>query len=142
MRHWAKAIGGILEINGLGEHFLDNNIQFRRSADSESAPWARAFGLIYEEFGDDPFTINDIFKIVSYADAIDEPNEDARGDNILGAETTGNNSKNRKVSIGKRFRSRIGQTLGEYRLKQAPSTRIANRFTLEKVERKDRKKKE
>ena len=142
MRHWAKAIGGILEINGLGEHFLDNNIQFRRSADSESAPWARAFGLIYEEFGDDPFTINDIFKIVSYADAIDEPNEDARGDNILGAEITGNNSKNRKVSIGKRFRSRIGQTLGEYRLKQAPSTRIANRFTLEKVERKDRKKKE
>lgn len=139
MRHWAKTIGGILQINGLGEHFLENNIQFRRTADTESTPWARAFNLIYEVFGDNPFSIDDIFKIVSYHDAIDEPNEDERGYNILGSEIAGNNSKYRKVSAGKKFMSRVGQTLGDYRLNQEPSTRLANQFSLKKVERKDPK---
>ena len=135
MRHWAGTIGGILEVNGLGKHFLSNNKQFRVQADSESPQIARAFSAIYAQLGEKPWTIEDIFTIISYKQHYyhNGAHYPAEGENLLGDFITGRDDQGRARSAGVAMKKRIGQTLNGFKLETAGTFRNRNLFKLVQV---------
>lgn len=143
MRYWAKAIGGVLTANGLGEHFLGNMMKFRRQADAESPQWANTFSAIYEKHKDSNWTIGDIFEIVSYkASYYDKGKHYPEvGDNLLGGlyKDTPQSDHTRKIAVGALFKSRIGQTLAGYKLEDVGTYHKVKRYKLTKIATKGEK---
>ena len=135
MRHWARTIGGILEANDLGEHFLGNAKTFRVQADAESPQIARAFSAIYENFGDKPWTIEDAFRIISYTQHYYHKGQHhaAEGENLLGDFIGGKDDKGRARSAGVVMKKRIGQTLNGFKLEDSGTFRNRNCFKLVQV---------
>lgn len=135
MRHWAKTIGGILEANGLGEHFLGNTKTFRVQADAESPQVARAFSAIYQQLGEKPWTIEDVFTIISYKQHYyhNGSHHQAEGENLLGDFIEGRDDKGRARSAGVVMKKRIGQTLNGFKLENAGAFRNRNLFKLVQV---------
>ena len=135
MRHWARTIGGILEANGLGEHFLGNIKTFRIQADAESPQIARTFSAIYEQLGEKPWTIEDVFTIISYNQPYyhNGSHYPAEGENLLGDFIRGKDNKGRARSAGLVMKKRIGQTLNGFKLETAGTYRNKNLFKLSQV---------
>ena len=136
MRHWAKTVGGILAANGLGEHFLDNTQAFRLQADAESPQVAKAFSAIYAQFGDKPWTIEDVFTLISYKQHYYHrgAHHPAEGENLLGGFVEGRDDKGRARSAGIVMKKRIGQTLNGLKLENAGTLRNRNLFQLVRVQ--------
>lgn len=137
LRNWASVVGGILEVNGIGEHFLKNTLRFLRTADKESSAWAMAFNAIFEKYGEKPFTMDDIFEIVSYHKDYysDGKHHEANGENLLGEFIKpARDDHPRKVSVGVLFRKRVGQTLNGMKLTEEPRIRNRKQYKLTKVD--------
>lgn len=137
MQYWARTIGGIMEANHFGKHFLENMMQFRRQADTESPLWAQAFTAIYEQFGKDPFTVQDIFTIVSYKKSYYDKGKHvpAEGENLLGGlyKDVPQSDPSRAKRVGHLFKTRVGQTLSDLKLLNAQPYGTRKRYRLEKI---------
>ena len=137
MGYWARTLGGIMEANNFGKHFLENMMQFRKQADSESPVWAQAFTAIYEQFGDEPFTISDIFTIVSYKKSYYHRSHHipAEGENLLGGlyKDIPQSDPSRAKRVGHLFKTRVGQTLNNLKLVEAQPYGTRKRYRLEKI---------
>lgn len=137
MQYWARTIGGIMEANNFGKHFLENMMQFRRQADTESPLWAKAFTAIYEQFGEDPFTIADIFTIISYKKSYYHRSHHipAEGENLLGGlyKDVPQSDPSRATRVGMLLKTRVGQTLNNLKLTEAESYGSRKRYQLEKI---------
>ena len=71
-RHWAGQIHGILDINGLGKHFLANDGEMRLDSSPEDVEMSRFLKEIVRQLGPeiamDKWQTKDIFHIASYKD--------------------------------------------------------------------------
>ena len=137
MGYWARTLGGIMEANNFGKHFLGNMMQFRRQADSESPRWAKTFAAIYEKFGEEPFTIADIFTIVSYKKSYYHKSNHipAEGENLLGGlyKDIPQSDPSRATRVGMLLKTRVGQTLNNLKLVEAEPYGSRKRYRLEKI---------
>lgn len=137
MSYWAKCIGGVLTVNGLGEAFLSNMKQFRRETDSESPQWARAFAAIYEKFSDKPWAVKDVFTILSYEKSYysGRSHVHEKGENLLGKLYTDvpNSDHARRIRVAKLVKTRVGQTLGGFKLESADTHQNRQQYKIIKV---------
>ena len=137
MQFWARTIGGIMEVNNFGKHFLENMMKFRRQADSDSPKWAQAFTSIYEQFGEEPFTISDIFTIVSYKKSYyhESSHIPEEGENLLGGlyDDIPQSDASRAKRVGHLFKTRVGQTLNNLKLLEAEPYGTRKRYQIEKI---------
>lgn len=137
MQYWARTIGGIMEANNFGTNFLENMMKFRRQSDSESPVWAKAFTAIFDNFGEEPFTIKDIFTIVSYKKSYYHDGEHipAEGENLLGGlyKDIPQSDPSRSTRVGILFKTRVGQTLSNLKLLEVDSYGTRKRYRLEKI---------
>jgi len=137
MGYWARTLGGIMETNKFGQHFLENMMQFRRQADAESPKWAQAFTAIYEQFGEEPFMISDIFSIVSYKKSYYDKSKHipAEGENLLGGlyKDVPQSDPTRATRVGLLFKTRVGQTLNHLKLLEDGTYANRKRYRLKKV---------
>jgi len=137
MQYWARTIGGIMEVNNFGKSFLENMMKFRRQSDSESPIWAKAFAAIYEKFGEDPFTIADIFTIVSYKKSYYDNGEHvpAEGENLLGGlyKDIPQSDPSRATRVGMLLKTRVGQTLNNLKMLNAEPYGTRKRYRIEKI---------
>ena len=77
-RHWASQMHGLLNINGLGEHFLANDAQMRIDSSPEEVEMGRFLNEIVRELTPEVamkgWRSKDIFQLASYYD-VEENNE-------------------------------------------------------------------
>ena len=126
-----------MEANNFGKNFLENMMQFRRQADSESPIWAQVFAAIYDQCGDEPFTIKEIFKIVSYEKSYYHKGQQvpAAGENMLGGlyKDIPQSDPSRARRVGLLFKTRVGQTLNGLKLIEAKPYGTRKRYAIEKI---------
>src|SRR5262245_29473932 len=67
--HWARVIGGILEVSGI-KGFLENRSDFYEASDAEGRIWRKFVGAWWERFKDEAVGVSQLFEV---AISLDEP---------------------------------------------------------------------
>ena len=122
---WAKTIGGILKANQI-EGFLRNRDQIEGEDTLAFREFCKA---VYNEHGEEAFTVSDIFTIASYHS--EDPDE---GQNILGDWLGSGNDHSRRSRLGKLMSKNNERFFDDLRLMKLEGRRAGNKllFTLRK----------
>lgn len=110
---WAERIGGILETNGIGKHFLTNDIRMRKQAGIQDMDESNAWRVAGATLGEKrySFTTVDIFEIFSYTDGVN--GRKGTGHNLLGhiwADKPNTDEAGRRTRIGIYLNKSNGKT--------------------------------
>lgn len=137
MRYWSQVIGGIMKVNEWEDDFLSNADEMAKKADPETVQVGQVFQAIHEEFGEDRWSIRDVFHILSYEDnekvVVDGESEAVPSLNLLGQWCDGKTEHSRKISCGHFLSKRVDQTVGNFKLVSAGKFAHAQNFKIVKL---------
>ena len=125
---WAKCLSGIFDMldrnidyvaeDEFGDpirplqEFLNNDTEARIKANPEFSDWCAFRDQVIEEFGEDRWTVSDVFHIASFRD-----NEE--DDNLLGSWFNGSENYHenaRRKNLGLYFRANVDKVCGRWKL--------------------------
>jgi hypothetical protein len=103
---WVRVIGGVLEIAGLGEHFLANQDQLFEAMDLEMQPWRDLVTAWAEQYGTRSVTVTDLYDLV-------------RRNNLLADELPddGKSDRSRQTRLGSLLRRHKDKVIAGYRIR-------------------------
>ena len=125
---WAKYISGIFDMldNHINDEveddfgnlirplqqFLTNDTDARRKANPEFADWCSFRDRVVDSFGEEPWTVSDVFEFASFRDDSDD-------ENLLGSWFKGSSDYHenaRRQNLGLYFRANIDKVFGHWKL--------------------------
>jgi Bifunctional DNA primase/polymerase, N-terminal len=103
---WVRVIGGILEVTGLGEHFLANQDQLFEAMDLEMQPWRDFVAAWAEQYGTRSVTVSDLYDLV-------------RRNSLLAEELPdeGKGDRSRQTRLGSLLRRHKDKVIAGWRLR-------------------------
>lgn len=110
MQKWCKTVGGIMEVGGLGAHFLKNADAIRIKAAPFETAMGKLYRAIYDEKGEDEWTTADFFEFASYTD------ENPDNEGVLTEWITAHREGQRRSHFGRIIRKHENVTIGTLKL--------------------------
>src|SRR5262249_35915178 len=103
---WVRVIGGILEVAGLGEHFLGNQDQLFEAMDLEMQPWRDLVTVWAAQHSTTSVTVGQLYELV-------------RQNNLLAEELPddGKSDRSRQTRLGSLLRQHKDQVIAGWRLR-------------------------
>jgi hypothetical protein len=103
---WVRVIGGILEVAGLGEHFLSNQDQLFEAMDREMQPWRDFVAVWAGQYGTRSVTVANLYDLV-------------REHNLLAEELPddGKSERSRQTRLGSLLRQHKDKVIAGWRLR-------------------------
>jgi hypothetical protein len=103
---WVRVIGGILEVAGLGEHFLANQDQLFETMDLEMQPWREFIMAWAEQYSTYSVTVSELYSLVRLHDLLAEELPD-----------DGKSDRSRQTRLGSLLRRYKDKVVAGYRLR-------------------------
>jgi hypothetical protein len=103
---WVRVIGGILEVAGLGEHFLGNQDQLFEALDLEMQPWRDFVTAWAEQYSSHSVTVSELYSLVQLHDLLAEELPD-----------DGKSDRSRQTRLGSLLRRHKDKVIAGYRLR-------------------------
>ena len=103
---WVRVIGGILEVAGLGEHFLANQDQLFEAMDLEMQPWRDFVTAWAEQYGARSVTVAQLYELVRQHSLLAEELPD-----------DGKSERARQTRLGSLLRRHKDQVIAGWRLR-------------------------
>jgi Bifunctional DNA primase/polymerase, N-terminal len=103
---WVRVIGGILDVAGLGEHFLANRDQLFEAMDLEMQPWRDFVSAWAEQYSTRSVTVAQLFELVRQHSLLAEELPD-----------DGKSERSRQTRLGSLLRRHKDQVIAGWRLR-------------------------
>ena len=125
---WASVMGGVMEVVGLGEHFLSNTQMLSDNMDDETRRWRSFVETWWEDYSGGFVTTGELMLLAYGKDNIH--GQIVEADGVWGDKMWTNSAVRLKAALGKSLVQMTGRIFSGYQITCAKNAKTGNKYRL------------